>query len=101
MPEISPSSFFGSRMDAITFHPFDPNSLAVARPQPDEAPVMKIALWSWLVMIDPSSSTHGFASSKYRSTWTTSSVTRVFFAKRTEGGFNDSTQNEDIGGWRR
>jgi len=56
-PEMSPSSFslFGSRIEALTFHPFEANSFAVARPKPEEAPVMKIALWSWL-LIDASNS---------------------------------------------
>ena len=45
IPEMSPSSFslFGSRIEALTFHPFEANSFAVARPTPKEAPVMKIA----------------------------------------------------------
>jgi hypothetical protein len=48
MPEILPSSFsfFGSRIDAMTFHPFDANSFAEARPKPEELPVMKIFFWS-------------------------------------------------------
>src|SRR5215472_15309461 len=51
-PEMSPSSFslFGSRIEALTFHPFEANSFAVARPKPEEAPVMKIAFWSWLLI---------------------------------------------------
>ena len=80
-PEILPSSFsfLGSRMEATTFHPFDANNFAVARPKPAEAPVMKIVFWSRLVMIVFSGSTQELASSKYRSTWTPSFATRVFF----------------------
>jgi hypothetical protein len=33
-------------MEAMTFQPFDANSFAVARPKPEELPVMKIALLS-------------------------------------------------------
>ena len=46
IPEMSPSSFslFGSRIEAMTFHPFEANSFAVARPKPEELPVMKIVL---------------------------------------------------------
>ena len=39
----------------MTLHPFEANSFAVARPKPEEAPVMKIAFWSWL-LIDASNS---------------------------------------------
>ena len=47
-PEMLPSSFsfFGSRIEAMTFQPFDANSFAVARPKPEELPVIKIAFWS-------------------------------------------------------
>lgn len=60
MPEILPSSisFCGSRMEAMTFQPFDANSFAVARPKPDEAPVIKIALWSWLLITASSNPIH-------------------------------------------
>src|SRR5712692_8600484 len=37
-------SFSGFRMVATTFHPRAANSLAAARPRPDELPVMKTAL---------------------------------------------------------
>jgi hypothetical protein len=60
-------SFFGSRLDAMAFHPFDANSFAVARPKPDEAPVMKIALWSWLVMTDPPVRHHKGAAWRHQS----------------------------------
>jgi len=45
-PEMSFSSFsfLGSRMEAMTLHPFDANSFAVALPKPEELPVMKIVL---------------------------------------------------------
>jgi NADPH2:quinone reductase len=43
---MSPNSFsfVGSRIEAMTFHPFEANSFAVARPKPEELPVMKIVL---------------------------------------------------------
>jgi len=46
-PEMlfSSVSFSGSRMVAMTFHPFEANSLAAARPRPEELPVMKIVFW--------------------------------------------------------
>src|SRR6185436_1249357 len=39
---LSSASVSGFRMVAITFHPLDANSLAVALPSPEEAPVMKM-----------------------------------------------------------
>jgi hypothetical protein len=46
--EVFASSFSlsGFRMEAMTFHPFAANNLAVARPKPEELPVIKIAFWS-------------------------------------------------------
>jgi hypothetical protein len=40
---FSSVSFSGLRMVAMTFHPFEAKSLAVARPRPEELPEMKIA----------------------------------------------------------
>jgi hypothetical protein len=37
-----PVSFPGFRIVAITFHPLEANRFAVARPRPDELPVIKM-----------------------------------------------------------
>jgi hypothetical protein len=45
MPGMLPSSFslFVSRMEATTFQPFVANSFAVARPKPEELPVIAVS----------------------------------------------------------